>query len=103
MPGRFKETGYRTARQDAIISYHPDIKYKRFGDIDKIYLDARDEMPDSHEVFTPRPRRFIGKDGSVYIEKYNTIVRGIPLDIVSPEFDAIDWQGIGWWIFKTAT
>lgn len=30
MPGRFKETGYRTARQDAIISYHPDIKYKRF-------------------------------------------------------------------------
>ena len=96
MPGRFKETGYRTARQDAIISYHPDIKYKRFGDMDKIYLDARDEMPDSHEVFTPRPRRFIGKDGSVYIEKYNTIVRGIPLDIVSPEFDAIDWQGIGW-------
>lgn len=89
MPDRFKETGYRTAKQDAITSYRPDIKYERLRDVDKIYLDARDVMPDSYEVFTPRPRRFIGKDGNVYIEKYRTIVRGVPLDIVSPEFDAI--------------
>lgn len=89
MPDRFKETGYGTAGQDAITSYHPDIKYRRFRDADKIYLDRHDEMPDSHEVFTPRPRRFIGKDGNIHVERYNTIVRGIPADIVSPEFDAI--------------
>lgn len=89
MPDRFKETGYGAARQDAITSYHPDVKYRRFGDVDKIYLDKHDEMPDSYEVFTPRPRRFIGKDGNVYVERYNTIARGVPADIVSPEFDAI--------------
>lgn len=61
MPNRFKETGYRTAKQDAITSYRPDIKYERLGDVDKIYLDAPDVMPANHEVFTPRPRRFIGK------------------------------------------
>lgn len=89
MSNRFKETGYASARQDAITSYHPDIKHKRFGDVDKIYLDKRDEMSDSYEVFTPKPRRFIGKDGNVHVERYNTIVRGVPIDIVSPEFDAV--------------
>lgn len=67
MPDRFKETGYRTAKQDAITSCRPDIKYERFGDVDKIYLDAPDVMPANHEVFTPRPRRFIGKDGIMFI------------------------------------
>lgn len=89
MPDRFKETGYAAAGQDAVTSYRPDIRYKRFGDTDKIYLDKQDEMPASSEVFTPRPRRFIGKDGNIHVEKYNTIVRGVPADIVSPEFDAI--------------
>lgn len=89
MPNRFKETGYVSTRQDAIKPYYPDIEYKRFNDINKIYLDKRDEIPDSYEVFTPKPRRFIGKDGNVYTEKYNTIVRGVPANIVSPEFDAV--------------
>lgn len=89
MPDKFKETGYASTGQDAIASYRPDIKYKRFGYVDKIYLDKRDEMPDSYEVFTPRQRRFIGKDGNVYTERYNTIVRGVPADIISPEFDAV--------------
>lgn len=89
MSNRFKKTEYVTAKQDAITSYRPVIKYERFGDIDKIYLDRQDEMPASSEVFTPRPRRFIGKDGNMYIEKYNTIVRGVPAETVSPEFDVI--------------
>lgn len=70
MPDRFKETGYASTRQDAIKPYYPDVEYKRFNGIDKIYLDKRDEMPDSYEVFTPRPRRFIGKDGNVHVERY---------------------------------
>ena len=89
MPDRFKETGYIPIGQDAIISYRPYIKYKRFENVDKIYLDERDEMPDSYEVFTPIPRRFIGKDGNIHVERYNTIVRGVPADIVSPEFDVV--------------
>lgn len=33
MSSRFKETGYGTTKQDAVTSYRPDIKYKRFGDV----------------------------------------------------------------------
>lgn len=47
MPDRFKETGYISTRQDAIKPYYPDAEYKRFNDINKIYLNKRNKVPDS--------------------------------------------------------